>query len=99
MFTALVLMAVITTAMAGPLLTLVFPARQLVIEKQMDIQAAAAAKGKKMDASVARIVVLVHNVSKHKKLLEAAVSTLTSPHLKAHLVRTRPRTHRAPTVH
>lgn len=90
LFTALVLMAVITTAMAGPLLSVIFPPRQLVLEKQRDVAAAAAARGGALDESTARIVVLVHEVRRGSKLLEAAVSTLTSPHLRAHLVRRAP---------
>ena len=85
LFTALVMMAVITTALTGPALSLIFPPSRLVLEKQLDMASHAAAHGKSLDAGVARICVLVHNVGNHDKLLEAALATLTNPKLRAHL--------------
>ncbi len=84
MFTMLVCMAIITTAMAGPLLGLIFPQRQLIKERAADMEANAAAKGKPLNDGVARLVVLVHELQSGAKLLEAAVSTL-APNMRAHL--------------
>ena len=79
MFTMLVLMAVITTAMAGPLLGLLFSSRQLVLERAADNAASA-----KVSRGAAQLVVLVHDTLSSAKLLNAAVSTL-APNMRAHL--------------
>jgi|APGre2960657444_1045066.scaffolds.fasta_scaffold03659_2 hypothetical protein len=84
MFTMLVMMAIITTAMAGPLLSIIFPPNQLVKERAADMAANAAAKGKPLNDGVARLVVLVHDAQSGSKLLEAAVATL-APNMRAHL--------------
>lgn len=84
MFTMLVLMAVITTAMAGPLLGLLFSPRQLVLERAADNAASAKATGAKVSRGAARLVVLVHDVQSSARLLVAAVSTL-APNMRAHL--------------
>ena len=75
----LVLMAVITTAMAGPLLGLLFNSRQLVLERAADNAASA-----KVSRGAAQLVVLVHDTQSSAKLLNAAVSTL-APNMRAHL--------------
>lgn len=80
----LVLMAVITTAMAGPLLSLMFSSSQLVIERAAENAASAAAKGAKVSRGSAQLVVLVHDTQRSAKLLAAAVSTL-APNMRAHL--------------
>ena len=80
----LVLMAVITTAMAGPLLGLLFSSRQLVLERAADNAANAKAKGAKVSRGSAQLVVLVHDTQSCVKLLNAAVSTL-APNMRAHL--------------
>jgi hypothetical protein len=82
----LVMMAVITTAMAGPLLSIIFTPRQLVLEKAADNAANAKAKtgGRALAPGVAQLVVLVHDTARGSKLLSAAVSTL-APNMRAHL--------------
>ena len=80
----LVLMAVITTAMAGPLLGLLFNSRQLILERAADNAASAKAKGAKVSRGAAQLVVLVHDTQSSAKLLNAAVSTL-APNMRAHL--------------
>ncbi len=80
----LVMMAVITTAMAGPLLSLIFPPQQLVLEKALDNAASAVAQGKPDAPDGAQLVVLVHDTARGAKLLSAAVSTL-APNMRAHL--------------
>jgi hypothetical protein len=93
MFAMLVLMAVITTAAAGPLLRLLFSPAQLVKEHAADLAAdTEAAPGGKPppadEASVApgtaRLVVLPHDVASASKLLAAAVATL-APGMRAHV--------------
>jgi hypothetical protein len=92
MFAMLVLMAVITTAAAGPLLRLLFSPAQLVKEHAADLaaDAATAEAGKPppaAEASVAgaaRLVVLPHDVASASRLLAAAVATL-APGMRAHV--------------
>jgi hypothetical protein len=72
--------------MAGPLLSIIFTPRQLVLEKAADNAANAKAKtgGRALAPGVAQLVVLVHDTARGSKLLSAAVSTL-APNMRAHL--------------
>jgi len=84
-FTMLVLMAVLTTAIAGPLLTLIFPQHILVEEKAKEhAQVRSIAGGSKRSKGVAQLVVIVHDCAHAAKLLTAAVATL-APNMRAHL--------------
>jgi len=94
MFTMLVMMAIITTAAAGPLLCILFPPARLIAEKKADLEERDAAKAQKeggpsckfggQEEGAARIVVMPHDVCNVERLLAAAVATL-SPGMRAHL--------------
>lgn len=83
-FTLLILMAIITTVVAGPALTLTFPPKQLVKERAAEMHAAALSRGKSVKAGDAQLVVYVHDLKSVPRLLDAAVCTLP-PAIRAHL--------------
>jgi hypothetical protein len=73
---------------AGPLLSLLFPTKQLILERKADLAFEAAAHPAKhtnrLDSTAASLVVIVHDLDSTGRLLEASVSTL-APGMKAHL--------------
>ena len=77
-------MAIITTAMAGPCLSIFFGPKRIIAETRRELKEKAASKGRPLSSRTARLVVLVHDTARGTRLLEAAVSTLM-PHMKAHL--------------
>ena len=78
----------VSRTVAGPLLSLLFPTKQLILERKAEIAFEAAAHPSKhtnrLDNSAASLVVIVHDLDTTARLLEASVSTL-APGMKAHL--------------
>jgi len=100
LFTMLVAMAVITTAVAGPLLSLIYPPSALLAERKAELSRKAVQKAvlppsappssgsplppHAKEDGTARVVVLLHDIRHVARLIDAAMATL-APGLKAFL--------------